>query len=146
MDKQLIVVASNTQRPVRRDFYSNVVIANNGEKIDEGLVKEKLTASESKLVRRQLRANGWTMVRVFDREGYTKAFDTYRSTRKAAEDSKRSMVIHEAFEGVEQNHRVERALATLLPLYGGVQDRKIVDSFKKIVRVVAHTATESHAH
>jgi hypothetical protein len=131
------------QRPVRKNFYSNVTIGNNGARIDDAVVKAAITEVEPKMIRRQMKAQGWVAVRVFDREGYNKAFADYRADQKTAATAARTAVITESFESVEQtkNARVERALATLLPLYQGVSDRKIVDSFKKIIRIVGSNAT-----
>lgn len=129
-------------RPTRKEFKHTMVIGSNGALINEKLVAEKLTATEPKLRRRQLRENGWTQVQVFDKKAYQDAFVDYRASNKQTATATRSSMLAEAFENAEQgkNSRVERALTILLPLYSGVNDRKTVDALKKIVRVVSSTS------
>ena len=127
-------------RPKREQFKFNIVIGNNGSRIDEAQVAKHITATEPKLRRKQMKEAGWTSIKLFDKDAYMASFQNYRADRKSAESATKVSTIGEAFKSADvkgTNKRVERALNILLPLYTGINETKVTDAFKKIIRTVA---------
>jgi hypothetical protein len=136
---------STMERPVRRNFRREVVIASNGSVVPEADWRAKIgDVTEPRAIRKALKNAGMQQVRVFDAEAYTKARADFKQSQKDAVVNERKSIVAEAFEEAGQGHnaRVEAILKTLLPLYREIPSKKTIQAFKTIIRTVASTASE----
>ena len=127
-------------KPVRRDFYRNIVIRNNGALVSEPEWKQYATGGTTREIRKQLKDAGMQPVRIFDTDAYNAAREAYKDHMKRDAKAAREAIITEAFKeaGIEVHPRVSNSLRTLLPLFDDMPQKKTVSVFKSVIKSVTN--------
>lgn len=132
--------AGESGKPVRRNFYRQVVVASNAQIVPEEEWRKVVTAT-GKEGRKQMKAAGLQSVRIFDADGYNAAKKAFHEDNKLRAKTDRETIISDAFReaGVDFDQRISRSLRTLLPLFNEVPTKRTVQTFRGIVRSVVST-------
>jgi len=127
-----------TSKPNKRDFYNVVVIAPNGTVIDEHQWKKVAGNKEGGDLRKALKVEGWTPVRVFDETAYEASRSEFRDQNKRSTQESRQSVIQQAFidAEVEYHPRIESALRIVLQLMDPSQEKRTVTTLRNVVRSI----------
>lgn len=135
-----IVRAVDLKKPVRREFYRDVVLNAQGGVLDESVWKPIIGESKGRSAAGKLRKAGMQIVHVFDKPEYESAKRTYSSSVKQAKICERDFLIVGAFSKAGQpvEPHIERALKDLLPLFNSVSQSKATSAFKNVIKIVAH--------
>lgn len=131
--------ATKSGKPVRRDFYTTLVIRNNGAVVSDIDWKAVAKGETPREVRKQLKTAGMQAVRVFDKDAYEASRKTFRDSLKTSAKAERESMITEAFKDadIENNPRIVSALKTLLPLFRDAPTKKTITCFRNIIRSVS---------
>lgn len=130
-------------KPNKRDFYNIVVVAPNGTTIDESNWKKVAGNKEGGDLRKALKGEGWTPVRVFNEEAYEKARAEFRDTHKRSTQESRDTIIKQAFADaeVEFNPRVESALRILLQVMDP-SEKRTATALRNVARAADSAMTD----
>jgi len=133
-------------RPLKRDFMKDVVIGSNAAVINDAALKDIKAKPGSREFRKELKARGMQVVRIFQKEDYDKATQAHRDTAKERMVKAKETMISSAFKdaGAKPEPRIERAVKTVLPLFRGVNEKRAARALRNMVRsVVAVVPTPS---
>lgn len=110
-------MATQVERPNRKDYYVTVVLAPNGQIVDHDEWTKVLSGKEGKDRRAAIREHGWKETKTFNTEAYEKAVKEFREHAKTATAANRKELFDRVFSnaGVKPHPRLEAALRTLIP-------------------------------
>lgn len=124
----------NLQRPNRNDYVVHVVLAPNGQIVDEKQWGPVLGNAQGKDRRRVLKENGWTEAKTFNQEEYDAAMSQFRDQSKTAVTNQRKQLFDQIFDdaAVEPHPRLESALRTLLPSMDNSNERRMIKALVNV--------------